>query len=329
MSSIPKTIRRYTNAKELTQKSQNRFVIDLFGLTETEARSQYPQLFQQVLERVKPLRDQNKRKTYKHNFWVFGEQRPALRVATEKLARFIVVPETSKYKPFVFIGADYRPDHKLYVVASDDAWVLGVLSSKVHNIWAITAGGHLGVGNDPTWTSGTCFRPFPFPDPDEALRQKIREVGEQLDAHRKRQQSQHPNLTMTGMYNVLEKLRAGEPLSKKEQTIHEQGLVSVLKEIHDRLDEAVADAYAWPRDLGEEEILERLVELNAQQPPRKPRARSVICGPSSKTRKEPRPSRCKKTWASPPPRRKSSCPPASSKPKNTPGRSRSRNASRR
>jgi hypothetical protein len=43
---------------------------------------------------------------------------------------------------------------------------------------------------------------------------------------------------MTGMYNVLEKLRAGEPLSAKEQAIHEQGLVSVLREIHDELDAA-------------------------------------------------------------------------------------------
>jgi hypothetical protein len=70
---------------------------------------------------------------------------------------------------------------------------------------------------------------------------------------------------MTGMYNVLEKLRAGEPLSAKEQTIHEQGLVSVLKQIHDELDAAVFDAYGWPASLTDEEILERLVALNAER----------------------------------------------------------------
>jgi len=47
------------------------------------------------------------------------------------------------------------------------------------------------------------------------------------------------------MYNVLEKLRAGQPLNAKEQTIHEQGLVSVLRQIHEELDAAVADAYGW------------------------------------------------------------------------------------
>jgi hypothetical protein len=68
---------------------------------------------------------------------------------------------------------------------------------------------------------------------------------------------------MTGMYNVLEKLRAGETLSKKELEIHEQGLVSVLRQLHDEVDAAVAAAYGWPADLPDEEILQRLVDLNA------------------------------------------------------------------
>jgi hypothetical protein len=70
---------------------------------------------------------------------------------------------------------------------------------------------------------------------------------------------------MTGMYNVLEKLRSGEPLNAKEQQIHEWGLVSVLKQIHDDLDQAVAEAYGWPATLTDEEILERLVALNHER----------------------------------------------------------------
>ena len=61
------------------------------------------------------------------------------------------------------------------------------------------------------------------------------------------------------------KIRSGETLSDKEQTIHEQGLVSVLKQIHDELDAAVFDAYVWPVTLTDEEILERLVALNAER----------------------------------------------------------------
>lgn len=47
------------------------------------------------------------------------------------------------------------------------------------------------------------------------------------------------------MYNVLEKLRSGEALNAKDKTIHEQGLVSVLRELHDALDTAVFDGYGW------------------------------------------------------------------------------------
>jgi hypothetical protein len=47
------------------------------------------------------------------------------------------------------------------------------------------------------------------------------------------------------MYNVLEKLRSGEALNAKEKDIHDKGLVSVLKQIHDELDAAVLEAYGW------------------------------------------------------------------------------------
>jgi len=53
-----------------------------------------------------------------------------------------------------------------------------------------------------------------------------------------------------------------ETLTAKEKTIHEQGLVSVLMQLHDELDAAVAQAYGWPADLADAEILERLVALN-------------------------------------------------------------------
>jgi hypothetical protein len=80
------------------------------------------------------------------------------------------------------------------------------------------------------------------------------------------------------MYNVLEKLRSGAPLTAKEKTIHEHGLVSVLKTLHDELDAAVLAAYGWS-DLAENmasatpeiaevasaDLLQRLVTLNAMR----------------------------------------------------------------
>ena len=67
---------------------------------------------------------------------------------------------------------------------------------------------------------------------------------------------------MTEMYNVLSRLRTGEPLSERERVIHDQGLVSVLRGLHDDLDKAVCDAYGWGHDISDEGILQRLVALN-------------------------------------------------------------------
>ena len=151
----------------------------------------------------------------------------------------------------------------LTVVAQDDAFFLGVLSSRVHVVWSLASGGTL--EDRPRYTKARCFDPFPFPSFHADQGERVRELSEQLDAHRKRQQAQNRALTLTDTYNVLDKLRSGEPFSPKDKLIHERGLVSVLKQIHDDLDAAVFDAYGWPHDLSDEDILRRLVDLNRER----------------------------------------------------------------
>jgi hypothetical protein len=162
------------------------------------------------------------------------------------LPRYIATVETSKHRFFTFLDQSILPDNKLIAIAADDAFVLGILSSCVHGKWSLASGSWLGVGNDSVYVKSRCFEPFPFPLLEEsALKQRIRDLGERLDAHRKRQQEQHPDLTLTGIYNVLQKIRSGEALNAKDKTIHDQGIVSVLKQIHDDLDAAVLEAYGW------------------------------------------------------------------------------------
>lgn len=67
------------------------------------------------------------------------------------------------------------------------------------------------------------------------------------------------------MYNVLEKLRAGEGIEGKDKEIYDQGLIGILRDLHDRIDAAVAEAYGWPADLSDEDILLRLVALNRER----------------------------------------------------------------
>ena len=256
-------VKHYIGAQDVTKRDRHVRVIDAFGLTIDDLRRNFPMTYQWLLTRVKPERDQNHRAAYRENWWVFGEPRATFRPALVGLSRFIATPVTSKHRVFHLIGCEFLPDDSLIAIASDDAWILGTLQSRVHEVWAYACAATL--EDRPRYIKTTCFDPFPFPDPDEFTKQRIRDLGEQLDAHRKRQQALHPDLTITGMYNVLEKLRSGHALTAKEKKIHEDGLVSVLKQIHDDLDAAVFDAYGWPHDLTDEQILERLVALNAER----------------------------------------------------------------
>ncbi|MEO6754697.1 MAG: DNA methyltransferase, partial [Chthoniobacteraceae bacterium] len=214
---IEKHIRRYRNGRDITATPREAMVIDLYGLTPEEVRAAFPEIYQWVFDRVKPERDQNRDAQIRSNWWLHGRPRPELRAAANGLRRYIATVETMKHRLFVFLDASILPDNKLIVFAFDDAFFLGVLSSRIHVVWALASGSHLGVGNDPVYVKSASFETFPFPTATEAQQTRIRDLAERLDAHRKRQQAQHPKLTLTDCYNVLEKLRAGTPLNAKEQ----------------------------------------------------------------------------------------------------------------
>ena len=183
------------------------------------------------------------------------------------LPRYIATVETAKHRVFQFLDATIAPDDKLICIASDDAYPLGVLSSApCMSAWSLATGSTLGRSAAST-SKPACFETFPFPVATPEQQAHIRDLAEQLDAHRKRQQAQHATLTLTGMYNVLAKIRAGETLNDKDKTIHEQGLVSVLQTLHDELDAAVLAAYGWSdlKVTDSETLLERLVALNAER----------------------------------------------------------------
>lgn len=255
-------IRPYRNGRDLTATPRGVMVIDLFGLSEPDVRTRFPAVYQHVLDKVKPERDHNNRTTRRNNWWLFGEPLSTFRPALKALPRYIATVETAKHRVFQFLEGDILPDNKLIVLALDDAAALAVLSSRIHVTWALAAGSWLGIGNDPVYAKSKCFDPFSFPDASEAQKTCLRALGEELDAHRKAQAAAHPQLTLTGIYNVLEKLRAGERIEGRDRETYDQGLVGILKGIHDRIDAAVADAYGWPEGLDDEAILTRLVDLN-------------------------------------------------------------------
>jgi hypothetical protein len=262
---LEQRIRPYRNGKDITSKPRGVMLIDMFPLNEAEVRVQFPEVYQHLVLNVKPERDLNNRPRLKEKWWLFGECRQGLRAALSGLSQYISTPETAKHRFFVAQDISVLPDHMLVNIAVDDFFCLGVLSSKFHVFWAMAAGGRMGLGNDSRYNSTRCFQTFPFPNATDSQIEKIRHLGSQLDAHRKNRQEQFPSLTLTDMYNVMEKLKSGEKLTAKDQIVHEQGLVSLLLQLHTDLDSAVADAYGWPSNLTEEEILQKLVDLNKER----------------------------------------------------------------
>jgi hypothetical protein len=266
-SGLERHIRDYRNGRDLTDAPRGVKVIDAFGLTAEQLRASFPAIYQWLMERVKPERDQNNRASYRDNWWIHGEPRKVMRKQLAGLPRYIATVETAKHRTFQFLDASILPDNMLIAIASSDALHLGILSSQAHVTWALAQGGTL--EDRPRYNKSRCFETFPFPDTDTGLtpelRQHIALLAEQIDAHRKRQQAAQPGLTLTGMYNVLEALREGRALTAKEKTTHTQGLVGVLKDLHDELNAAVLQAYGWADAPGTDELLARLTALNAQR----------------------------------------------------------------
>jgi hypothetical protein len=272
---LERHIRHYRNGRDLTRRPRGVMVIDLFGLSSDEVRLRFPEVYQHVVLEVKEKkdadgnvigRDSNNRAYRRENWWLFGENNPDLRKALSDLDRYIATVETTKHRTFQFLDRSILPDNMLTAIASADAFHLGVLSSRVHVVWTLWGGGTL--EDRPRYTKTLCFDPFPFPIADDFQKQHIRDTAEELDAHRKRVLTEHPHLTLTDLYNVLEQLQSGatpSDLGAKERRVFDDGLVLILKELHDRLDQLVFETYRWPADLSNEEILNRLVALNKER----------------------------------------------------------------
>lgn len=284
---LERYIRGYRNGRDIAQRPRGVMVIDLFDLDIDLVRQLYPDVYQHILHAVKPERDGNNRESYCYYWWLFGEPRKEMRAAFERIPRYITTVETAKHRFFQFLDVSIRPDNKLVNIAVDQSEVLAVLSSRTHVNWSLITGGLL--EDRPVYPKTETFDPFPFPDDFASLRS----LGERLDAFRKERIAAHEFLTMTGLYNALERLREIEngcdvpPLTAAERDVLKAGLISVLKEIHDEIDRETLKAYGWAdlipalvgkpgatlpsphkkpeQEQAEEELLTRLVALNQER----------------------------------------------------------------
>ena len=230
-------------------------------------RSNYPSAYQYLVEKVKPERSSERNPRLRRDFWLFEANREEMRAGLKGLNQYICTLENSPQRYFTFLAESILPDQKLRVITSNDPYILGVLSSRTHRCFSIRFGGRAGAANTPVYNT-KCFTQFPFPQNDVALDIRIRALAEKIFLHRERALEENVGLGLTTIYNLVEKLRDGalpSDLGSDDRLIFDRAHVLILKERHEELDAAVAEAYGWPVDLPEQDVLTRLVALNKER----------------------------------------------------------------
>ena len=250
-------VRPWINGSDITGRARGMWIID-FGVGMAEnAAAVYESPFEHVLRYVKPMRMTNKRAAYRARWWIHVEPRPAMRQALDRVSRYIATPRVARHRVFEFWDVRILPDSRLYVFARDDHYFFGLLHSRPHEVWSLATSSRHGVGNDPTYNNTTCFETFPFPWPPgqeptddprvQAIARAARELVEKRDAWLNPSGATEKELksrTLTNLYNRRP---------------------TWLDLAHRKLDEAVLDAYGWPHDLSDDEMLERLLALNLER----------------------------------------------------------------
>jgi len=235
------------------------WVIDFNDMSIEEA-SIYKEVFQVVRQQVKPERDNNRNQKTRDNWWLFERARPAMRKALVGLKFYFALPKIAKWVMFTPVDISILPCEANMVVTSDDFYVLGILTSKVHRLWVGAQSSTL--KGDTRYTNTTCFETFPFPQIDtntstkaKQTIEKIRAAMQELHQYRS-QQMEKKQCGITKLYNEL---------------FHEPA--SQLYKLHAKLDQLVMQAYGFSED---DDILSKLLELNMELGDREKQGLPVI-----------------------------------------------------
>lgn len=220
------------------RQQPRRFIID-FATMSLEQAMLFPAALELVKERVKPERDGDS--IYDEIWWQLWRPRPAMRAAIARSSRYIGGTATGKRILFAWCDPWTLPSNAMNVFAFDDDGAFGVLTSRPHIEWARIQSSTL--EDRIRYTPSSAFETFPWPSGKlgavaHAARQLVM-CRSEICLHRK--------MGLTKLYNEMEK-----------------GAWRELRDLHRELDEAVAEAYGWPKKVAHDpdETNHRLLELN-------------------------------------------------------------------
>jgi type II restriction/modification system DNA methylase subunit YeeA len=276
-------LKPWFNGEAITERWPDKWIIDFAEMSEATA-CLYELPFQYVIEHVRPARMQVERERRRRLWWQYNEPAPGVRAAIAPLRRFIVTPETPTYTVFRWLPIGIGPDKNLIVIARDDDVSFGILQSRFHLSWVQRLGSP--YGNHPTarrYNSSRVFRTFPFPEGLTPNRPAAEYAGDAravaiAPAARRLSELREAWLNPPDLVERVPEVVPGfpdriVPVSPKAATIlKKRTLTNLYNErpawldnAHRELDTAVAAAYGWPADIGEEDALARLLDLNRKR----------------------------------------------------------------
>lgn len=242
-------VKPWVNALDITRRPRDMWIVDFDINTSEYEAAQYEIPFEYVKEHVKPFRDSVRNPLERRRWWVHVRTAPDFRQAVKHLDKYIATPRVSKHRIFVFLQSRIIPDGAIVAIASDSHYDLGVLQSRLHEVWALNLGTQL--ESRPRYSHTATFETFPFPHPTDVQREAIATAAVELN--RLRESWLNPQgasaaelrrRTLTNLYNQRP---------------------TWLDNAHAILDATVANAYGWPEGLADAEILERLLALNLER----------------------------------------------------------------
>ena len=248
-------IRPWINGLDVTRRPRGMKIIDFGVDTPEEKAALYEAPFEYVLQLVKPERDKVRNHLERDRWWLHARPAPDLRVAIKGLPHYIATARVAKHRLFVFVDEGTLPDGQIVAFARQNHYFFGVLHSRAHELWSLRMGTSL--EDRPRYTPTTCFETFPLPWPPGEEPEGDPHVEAIADAARR-----------------LDELRRNwlDPEDISEAELKKRTLTNLynarptwLNNAHEKLNEAVFEAYGWPVDLPDEEILTNLLRLNQKR----------------------------------------------------------------
>lgn len=268
---------KYINGEEINnypKQQPERYIINFFDWNEEYCKSNYPELYKHLLEKVKPHRDNVKRDTYRNNWWLYAEKGINLYNRIRNLKFVAGRSLTSKHHAISLIDKGFVYDQTLVVFAVDDFSKISILASSFHAEWIAYYCSDIGSTGRYNPTKGLQTYPFPISPMINYIKQ-LSIIGQQYHEYRG-QIMLNMQLGLTKTYNAfhakavysgistnvlqgkdnkaIEKLYGKEVwylwnhLQKTPDTCSmEEAIEGILKlrDLHVQMDYAVLEAYDW------------------------------------------------------------------------------------